>query len=282
MPDADKKPGVLSQLGQALGLTQQPPSTEGPLAHSKLADFRRYQGDFPGFFSDTNAAIWDVLLEFQATNRIQGHMLEIGVYQGRSALMAALHLRSDEHFLLVDGSPFLRQAKAHLAPHVGRRGVFVNLLSHRLRVEDYASFRRACRWIHIDGEHTGQAVVNDLTFAEQMLHEQGVLVLDDFFNPAYPQLTEAAYAFLHTHRFKLSMFLCGHIKAYLARPLFARRYRQWILEKMAPALHLRNVHDFTLYKSSTLDESTAFGIGERMGNRDWRGLDATPDEIPLG
>lgn len=282
MSDTEKKLNVLSKLGQALGLAEKPTATEAASPHHKLAEYQRLKENIPGFFDDGNAAVWDMLLEFQESLPIQGPMFEIGVFHGRSALMAALHLRAHEQFLLVDGTKLLRKAEVNLSPVLGKRGVYVEVMSDQLRVEEYRSFWRACRWIHVDGGHTGQAVTNDLAMVDQLLHEQGVVVMDDFFNPAYPQLTDAVFAYLNSNRFKLSMFLCGWNKAYLARPIFARTYRQWIREHMAAGLHSRGMHQFTLWKTATLDESAAIGIGVRMTDRDWQGLDTNPDDIPIG
>src|SRR6267154_2388847 len=59
----------------------------------------------PGWFYHESAGIWDTLLSYQeATNNV-GNMLEIGVYQGKSAGMLALHRRGEESCVLVDVLP---------------------------------------------------------------------------------------------------------------------------------------------------------------------------------
>jgi hypothetical protein len=96
----------------------------------------------------------------------------------------------------------------------------------------------------------------------------------------YPQLSEAVFAFLGQNKYKLSMFLCGWNKAYLARPIFALHYRSFVRRFLAAELHLRDVHDFMLAKTATLDETGAFGICSRFVDRDYYGLDSNPDFIP--
>ena len=248
--------------------------------YSQLGQFGQLEGPVEGFFTAQNAALWDALLSFQAGQNILGDFLEIGVYKGRSALLSALHLRDAERFYLIDGTHFLEEAEGHLAPILAHRGKYLQKMSYEIVLQDLQEIRHRCRWAHIDGEHTGRAVWNDLELCEQVLANDGILILDVFFNPMYPQLSEAAFSFLAQNKYKLSMFLCGWNKAYLARPLYALHYRSFVRQFLATELHHRNVHDFLLTKTATIDESGAFGICHRFTDRDYYGLDSNPDFIP--
>lgn len=244
---------------------------------SKLGEFKQLQGGIAGFFLEQSAALWDALLSFQNTHGIHGNMLEIGVYKGLSALMSSLHLKETEKFVLIDCTRYIEDAEANLAPILGTRGNYIQQPSYQVTLHSLGDLRSSCRWLHIDGEHTGRAVINDLELCEQLLSDDGIIVLDDFFNPMYPQLTEAAFSFLSANKHKLSMFLCGWNKAYLARPLFAFNYRNFIRQALAAELHQREIDDFILTKTTTLDESTSFGIVHRFTDRDYYGLDSDPD-----
>jgi hypothetical protein len=248
---------------------------------SKLINFNELESQVPGFITNQSVALWDAFLCYQAENHLLGDMVEIGVYKGRSALISSLHLREQEKFVLIDGTPWIEEARQHLDPILNSRGYYIEKISYDLDIGSFEDIRHKCRWIHIDGEHTGRAVINDLEFCEQMLSNNGILILDDFFNPMYPQLAEAAFSFLDRHKFKLSMFLCGWNKAYLARPMFAINYRDFIRQNLASELHLRDIHDFMIAKTSTLDESTSFGICHRFTDRDYYGLDSDPDYLPI-
>ena len=59
---------------------------------------------------------------------------------------------------------------------------------------------RDFRWIHIDGEHTAQAVSNDLAIAETLLSDRGILVLDDFFLQVIRRSHRPCFAFSMQHR----------------------------------------------------------------------------------
>jgi len=247
---------------------------------SQLSAFKKVQSKFQGYFYDDSAALWDALLEFQTTQSIKGHMMEIGVFKGRSALMSSLHLRNDEKFLLVD-IEYMDEARSNLDPFLGHRACFLKKHSHDLQDSDLTGFRHACRWVHIDGDHTGEAVMNDIALGETLLSPDGVLILDDFYNPMFPQLTEAVYSYLATNKYKLSMFLCGWNKAYLTRPTYARFYRKMIQQHLAKALHEREIHEFTIHKSAPLDECTAFGVSGRFMDRDYCGVVTDANDLPV-
>jgi len=250
------------------------------LSNSRLKPFQEKEANFEGFFTHESAVLWDCLLAWQASSQITGPMMEIGVYKGRSAFLSALHLNPKEEFVLIDGTPFIFEAKKQLDPLLGKRGVWINKMSFQVASSDLKK-EGGYRWIHIDGEHTGRAVTHDLEITEPHLAENGILVLDDFFNPMYPQLTEACFAWLASNRFRLSMFLCGWNKAYLCRPQFGPSCRKFIMENLARDLHQRELHNFTITKTAAIDETSAFGICSRLRGQDYYGLDSNPANLPI-
>ena len=232
-----------------------------------------------GYFSDQSAAIFDIFLLGQQQLNMRGDMLEIGVYKGRSATMSAMHLRPDEKFYLVDCSDHLDDAKKNLDPILQGRGIYHKQRSCVMTVDSIGMKMRSSRWVHIDGGHTGNDVVTDIELCEKTLSDAGVMVLDDFFNPMYPQLTEAVYAYLSANRFKLTMFLIGYNKAYLTRPGNAWCYRAIIKNGFADFLRSRGVSDFLICKTAATEESPCYGFGFRFVDKDYYGLDANPSLI---
>lgn len=226
------------------------------------------------------AAAWDALLEFQAS-RVTGALGEIGVYRGKSAALLALHTRKEEHLYLVDicdpEEPM--RVVARVVPRsqvsflVGRSS---SLPALSARIHHLRRFR----WIHIDGEHTGEALVNDLQLAAFALHDEGVICIDDFFNPMYPQLTAATFEFVASHRHEVCMFLCGHNKGYLCRPVAASRYLDFVGSNLVRELGARGIRDVTLFKTTSASDLNCFGIGPRWANRDFHGPDGSPDVLP--
>lgn len=242
-----------------------------------LAKYHEIKAQMEGYFADQSAALFDIFLQMQHHLNVRGHMLEIGVYKGRSAAMSAQHLRPDEKFFLIDCSNHLDDAKRNLDPLLQGRGVYHKQRSALMTPESIGLRLRSARWVHIDGGHTGNDVVTDIELCEKLLSDDGVMVLDDFFNPMYPQLTEAVYSYLAQNRYKLTMFLVGYNKAYLSRPGSVWCYRTLMKNGLAEYLRVRSVTDFLVCKTTPTEESACYGIGYRFVDRDYYGLDAAPD-----
>ncbi len=184
-----------------------------------LRRFHRYRSEFEGIggsFLDGAIVTWDILLSRQAALGIEGDVLEIGVLKGKSATLMALHARADEAFVLID--PALRREaveaveSVHAANNIQIRDFSQNLHEHPA----LTSRGGRIRWIHIYGEHSGPAVRNDLEIADALIAPGGIICLDDFFTPAYPQVTAAVFEFLARHQDRLQLFLIGYNKGYSA------------------------------------------------------------------
>jgi len=183
---------------------------------------QRYEkscANLAGWFSRESAAICDTLLSYQEASKICGNLLEIGVFQGKSAALAAMHSQESETCVFVDPMP-LEEARRQIEQVASNaKCQYLQEGSQYLvRYPWLAAAARDFRWIHIDGEHSAQAVSNDLSLAETLLSDRGLLVLDDFFSPGYPQITQALFQFLDRTAGRLTLVLCGYNKGYLCRP----------------------------------------------------------------
>jgi predicted O-methyltransferase YrrM len=238
--------------------------------------------DVPGWFYPESAAIWDTLLSYQTASNIYGNLLEIGVFQGKSAAMAALHRQGEETCILVDPLPLkgARQRIESVLPEA--KCEYIQEMSQHLPrhafVRDAA---RDFRWIHIDGEHSAQAMQNDLAIAESLLSDRGILVIDDFFSASYPQITQAVFRFMDVNPSRLMLFLCGYNKGYLCRPRAAREYLVFLKHALYINMANRGIKHITVCKTSEPSDMNTFGIIERYVDRDYRGPDWDLENIHI-
>lgn len=248
---------------------------------SKLTEYREKFGTLDGWFDETSQAIWDCLLSYQADNNIHGNLLEIGVAYGKSATLMALHARDDEQGFFVDA--MMDTAKPILADLLGEeRLTFIKAPSEALNTPNILSqWHRRFRWIHIDGEHTGMAVANDLAIADAALHRTGIVSLDDFFNPGYPQVARAVFRYLDAHPDAFSLILCGFHKAYLCRPYHSPSLRLYLYKELRKDLTARGAAPVTLWRSTVPDDMNAFGITPQEEHGTFRGPDWAPDLVLL-
>ncbi|QDU84468.1 hypothetical protein Pla163_15780 [Planctomycetes bacterium Pla163] len=247
--------------------------------------FERYMqihGSIDGWFSRESAAIWDSLLEFQAADGVRGNMLEIGVWEGKSAALTAMHARPGETVHLADLDLKIEPIQRALGAARPEPGVEFTTIagdSRDLNVSPLVAeeFGRH-RFIHIDGEHTARAVTNDLALANQLLAPQGVVVVDDFFSWLYPQITEAVLRYVRQFPDDFALFLCGYNKAYLARPHYVHRYLEACATRLPAQLEARGVVS-TIAKTTYPAELNTFGIGPRFQEMPLRGPDWDPKTI---
>ncbi len=243
-----------------------------------LRIYRQRFGGLPGWFTEDSAAVWDCLLGFQKQQRIKGHAFEIGVYHGKSAALTCLHLRADEQLVLVD--PYrLDQVRATLASVRTEPIVCHPCYSTQLPAAELLALHGRCRWVHVDGEHTGFACAHDLALADRLLDDQGVLVVDDFMSPRYPQVAAAVFQYLQAQPFALRMFLCGFFKAYLARPKHVAAYLAFVRDALGAELRRRDHGErITFFKTTVPDDYNCFGMA-RFEGKDMIGLDWDKERI---
>ena len=237
-------------------------------------------GDVPGFVIPESVAVWDCLLAFQRDRKLSGPLLEIGVYYGKSAMMLAIYASEADELVLVDPSDFVDSAEALIRP-LKPKGVVV----FKQKSSDAALWSLTCtqarlfRWVHVDGDHKAETVWNDLELGNRLLADEGILCVDDFLNPRYPQLIYAVCTFLEKHRAELQMFLCGFNKAYLVRPNALSTHLRFVKEQLGNQLGVRGLKEITIYKTDYPGMLNCFGIGWRMGDFLYYGLDEDPTQV---
>jgi hypothetical protein len=241
--------------------------------------FSRF-GSTPGYFVDAAIACWDFFLSVQRQMAVPGNFLEIGVLSGRSALLAACHMQHGEYCILNDISP-VDEAVAKINTLGGPSvQVAISKSSALLTAAELRRFHGTARWIHVDGDHTGHSVMNDLRVAEWFLADRGIVCVDDFFSSRYPQVTAAVYKFLLDTSPLYQMLLCGANKCYIVRAADYALYESLVRKYLAG--HMMGCHQpATIHKSTYAHDMGCFSIGLRESDRDYCGLDRDTAEIPF-
>ena len=174
---------------------------------------RTYLGKRPrrGPFPLESAFTWSTLLSSQSASMLRGDMLEIGVEYGTSAFLMLESLTGDEHATFIDIAPKEEWRAGLNGPYSDKGNIqFIEGNSLRMQPGDMPS---QCRWIHIDGGHLYKHVANDLLLTADALAQDGVMVLDDFFEIRWPGVTAAILDFLKEDS-RLTPFLLVNRKLY--------------------------------------------------------------------
>jgi hypothetical protein len=194
-----------------------------------------------GWLSDTAVALLSSLGAIQESLGIAGPVCEIGIHHGRSFIL--LHLLTNPPERSVGWDLFELQSQ-----NVDRSGrgdldrLTQNLRLHfcdltRIDVKransldlDAIAVVQACgarpRIFSVDGGHTAEITFHDLSVARGSIKDEGLIVLDDFFNEAWPGVAEGAMRFFEQARGSIFPIAIGGNKLILTgSATFAGEYR---------------------------------------------------------
>lgn len=190
-----------------------------------------------GYLTSLDARLIAALLSFQGENDIKGHLCEVGVHHGRLFLLLALARRAGERALAID--LFEDDAINENTRHAGRdRGLLVNARRLGIELSEEETYKTSSldvtasdilarttgriRFFSVDGCHLFREVENDLRLAEATLTADGIIAVDDFFNPNWADVSFATYDFFRQAD-RVPFAITS--KLYLAAPEAAEKYK---------------------------------------------------------
>jgi len=192
------------------------------------------------------ASIFSQINDFQIARDIRGPLAEIGIQDGRVLILLGLMAQPGESAIGID---IFDNQKENL----DQSGVNVTIAKVRENINSFAphvtfdlinsnSFRippveqeklRNFRFLHIDGGHYLEVVMNDLDLAQRMIGGGGVIVIDDYWHSGFPEVQEAVHRYFFTSTcIKAAPFMVGRNKLFLA----SHEIRQDIRENLAATL----------------------------------------------
>lgn len=150
-----------------------------------------------GFISPRAARAILEIFRYQKINNINGSIAEIGTYLGKTFIGLALAANQGERVVGVDIFPegIAEQLNESLRQHVPSGGPgTVHLLkmdSSIISTKQWIELlEKPARFVHIDGNHNHDAVLNDINLASNFLADKSIVLIDDFLHDWYPDVTE--------------------------------------------------------------------------------------------
>jgi Methyltransferase domain len=174
---------------------------------AEVEDVFRTIRPIDGWFSLEAAQLFGLLDAVQVCAGVVGDLFEIGVHHGRSAVLLCHMAQAGERVRVCD--LFDAQSENVSGSGRGDRALFEQniraLAPASIEVEIF--HRRSdqllpeeiggpYRFFHIDGGHLAEEALLDLRLAAPVLHDAGVIAIDDPFRPEWPGVTEALVRFL--------------------------------------------------------------------------------------
>ena len=216
-----------------------------------------------GWVGDQVWHILDFIQRHHWEGNVRGDIAEIGVHHGKLFFLIASLARDNEvcvamdlfedQQLNVDGSgrggrATFEQHIANLFPHLKNRIriVPIDSLSITAVTARRIVSERGVRIFSVDGGHTTAHVVNDLSIAQELLVSSGVILLDDFFGPVWPTVTEGFFQYMSSANRRLAPLLIYQNKLFLTTVSEQERMMaalwQFIKEERGNEIHTRWRH----------------------------------------
>lgn len=154
--------------------------------------------------------LFDAVDGAQRNAGISGDILEIGCYQGTSAILLGYMKQESERLVICDlfdgeteSEEDMLERYRYYTPNFGRQMFEANYLRFHSQLPEiipqpsstlhHAGLGRTFRFIHIDGSHNYHLVRQDLLLAKELLVPGGVVSFDDLLSPHTPGVTAAVW-----------------------------------------------------------------------------------------
>ena len=175
------------------------------------AEYLKRVDEVEGWFPAGDRVAFSIFGELQEKNDVRGHLLEIGVFFGKSAILLGFLQRPDEEFVVCDlfedpAHDELNQREMAASYHsrsLTRTGFEENYLKFHAtlpQIEQRPSgelkadaLPSPMRFIHVDGSHMYDHARSDLLLSRELLGDNGVVVIDDYRTAHTPGVAAATW-----------------------------------------------------------------------------------------
>jgi len=196
---------------------------------------------------------------FQKENKIEGPIAEIGVYQGKFFIGLALTKADEIGHCAIDvfnmqefnldkaGQGNLQVFEKNLAQNKVHGYEIVVADSLRIAEEIVESRRNKYSMFSVDGCHMIEHTINDFKLAMKMVKKEGVIFIDDYYNPNWPGVQEGIVKFYLNHSPAFVPFLFNCNKLFLCSLSFHKQYLEYVfsfLTEHHPSSRIKRVPRF--------------------------------------
>jgi len=165
----------------------------------------------PGWFTVDDCSHFHVILQMQNRTGVDGDLLEIGSYYGRSTGAMVGHLKMNEKLIVCDAFDTIPTQDVYSSfPTV--KEFLSNIVDvhssvdlSKIEIHECLSsgltLPGSCtlRFAHVDGGHSRDEALQDLELVYGRLCRSGVIAVDDFENPGWPEVSVGVSDFLSRH-----------------------------------------------------------------------------------
>ncbi|MHA1566418.1 MAG: class I SAM-dependent methyltransferase [Alphaproteobacteria bacterium] len=192
-----------------------------------------------GWLTGLDARLIADISHIQTGQGITGGVGEIGVHHGKLFILLYLLTHNEEAAFCIDifdmqdlntdrsGRGSQSKFLANLAKHAGpyRHLHLIRASSANVSTDEITAACGPVRLFSIDGGHTAALTKNDMELAALTLCQGGVVIIDDYFQPAWPGVSEGVFHFYQDHPGKLVPFAISLNKVFFCHADYGDFYR---------------------------------------------------------
>ena len=165
--------------------------------NSDLEAYVARMGDIHGAFDHPDPYVIEAISADQSERGVAGDLLEIGSYQGRSAIVLGYLLREGETLHVCDSFPAPNAEDPDFLAHTID---WYETYSQTIFEQNYLGFHpelpviyphgslelpgklepKSFRFVHLDGSHTAEALQSDISLAKHILIDDGVIAFSEY------------------------------------------------------------------------------------------------------
>ena len=229
----------------AADLEQVVPDLEVPSVDTVARYLTFGQRKVEGWLDPDSADVIAALGDIQRAAGYHGAVGEIGVHHGKLFILLLLLTAWDEVGFAID---IFEQQHLNIdrSGHGDREKFLDNVRrwagndrkvriiacsSLEVRREDIVEQCGDVRLASIDGGHTKECTVNDLRLIESVLTEQGIVIVDDYFNSHWPDVSAGVAEYLLDRKSRLLPFVISPNKLYLTAGTNSAFYRAQLRQR---------------------------------------------------
>lgn len=229
------------------------------LRKKNYMDLNNYLNDIESVGGWCIPELWNCIEpinQFQKEKNINGPIAEIGVYHGKFFIGLALTKQQEgKHtaFDVFDMQEFnLDNAGAGnlqiFENNLKKYGVhdFESITADSLRIPDEIVDQRKNKYslFSVDGCHMVEHTINDFRLAMKMVRKDGVIFIDDYYNPNWPGVQEGIAKFYLTETCNFVPFLFTCNKLFICSLSFHKMYLECVfnfVKKHYPTSRVKKV-----------------------------------------
>ncbi|MEM8771430.1 MAG: class I SAM-dependent methyltransferase [Pseudomonadota bacterium] len=196
-----------------------------------------------GWLGAVDAEIIHSTMKFQRVEGLNGGVAEIGLHHGKLLIALCLALSDGEKAYgidIFDAQDLNRDRsgagnRAILESNLKQYGVDLTHVvldgrsSELVTASDIVDAVGAVKFFSVDGGHWRDIVVNDLKLAQNTIADHGVIALDDFHRPDWPDVSAGLIDWKRDAP-EILPFAVGSNKIYLCRSDYVEKYKTLLLE----------------------------------------------------